>query len=214
MASIPFAYECSTAAGFLPDPNKSQRVGYVTALTIGTTKYAKDLQVFVPVVEPVGFTGLGPIAPTAANAGLGRINVVGVLEKFEWDGGVGQPLKLEFYLSQHNALQIKAAQASTLSTKIDTVAWWIADYDVATKKWYEQSFPISAVSGVVGGTSGQPGLDVDLTGVQAKDGIDVNVYKVAVSVAPAANSQYALYFANSPRAGATKSWGLVVGKPA
>ncbi len=214
MASIPFAYECSKAAGFLPDPNEPQRVGYVTALTIGTTEYAKDLQVFVPAVQPVGFKGLGPVAPAAANEGFGRITVVGVLEKFEWDGGVGQPLKLEFYVSQHNAVQTKEAQQNTLTTKIDTAAWWIADYDVETKKWYEQSFPTNAVGGVVGGTKDQPELDVDLTGVPAKDGIDINVYKVAVSVAPAAKGQYTLHFANSPQTGVAKSWGLVVGKPA
>jgi hypothetical protein len=216
MASIPFAYECSTAAGFLPDPNEPQRVGYVTALTIGTTEYAKDLTVFSPAVAgAVDFKGLGPITPAAANGGLGKITVVGVLKKFEWDGGAGQPLKLEFYLSQRNAMQIKQAQESTLTpTKIDTVAWWIADYDVETKKWYEQSFPTNAVSGIVGGTQDQLELDVDLTGVQAKDGIDVKVYKVAVSVAPAANSRYTLHFANSPQKGVAKSWGLLVGKPA
>lgn len=214
MASILFAYECSKAAGFVPDPNEPQRVGYVTALTIGTTEYAKDMQVYVPAVQPVGFKGLGPVAPTAANAGFGGIYVVGVLEKFDWDGGVGHPLKLEFYVSHDHAVQIKEAQQSRLTTKIVTAAWWIVDYDVETKKWYEQSFPTNAVGGVVGGTKDQPELDVDLTGVPAADGIDVNVYKVTVSVAPAANGQYMLHFANSPQKWVAKSWGLVVGKPA
>ncbi|HJP77043.1 MAG TPA: hypothetical protein VJ914_22425 [Pseudonocardiaceae bacterium] len=212
MASIPFSYECSTAAGFLPDPATRQRVGYLTALTIGTTEYPKDLGVFAPALaEPAAFTGLGSVAPAAGNEGLSQINVVGVLENFEWDGAAGHPVKLEFHVSQENATQLKASQQSTLTTaNIKSLAWWIVDYDQETKVWYEQSFPVNAVSGVVPGAKDNPALDVDLTGAPVKDGIDVLVYKVSISVAPAANAQYTLRFANSSRANMSKSWGLVV----
>jgi hypothetical protein len=54
-------------------------------------------------------------------------------------------------------------------------------------------------------------VDVDLSPVPVKDGIDVNVYKMTLAVVPAANKQYTLHFASSPRKPAVKSWGLVIG---
>lgn len=219
MASIPFTYECSKAAGFVPDPNEPKRVGYVTALKIGTTEPAMDLQVHVPAgAAPAGFKGLDYTAPAAANKSIGEAKVVGVIEKFEWNGGVGDPLKLEFYVSQENATQIKTAQQSRLlTTKVDSLGWWIADYDQEAKMWYEQAYPIgnagigNAVSGIIAGKD-SPELNVDLTPVPAKDGIDVNVYQIAIGVAPAANKQYTLHFANSYQTKVAKPWGLVVGK--
>ena len=219
MTSIPFTYECSKAAGFVPDPNEHKRFGYVTALKIGTTEPAADLKVNVPTgAAPVGFTGLGYAAPAAANKSIGEAKVVGVIEKFEWNGGVGDPLKLEFYVSRENATQIKAVQQSTLvTTKVDSLGWWIADYDQEVKKWYEQAYPIgnavigNAVSGIIAGKE-NPELNVDLSPVPAKDGIDLNVYRIAIGIVPAANKQYTLHFANSHQTKVAKPWGLVVGK--
>jgi hypothetical protein len=213
MASVPFSYECSTAAGFLPDPARPQRVGYLTQLTIDTIDHPKDMRVFFPTFnQPIAFKGLGTVTPPATPEAPGRLNVVGVMERFEWDGGVGNPLHLDFVVSQNNARQIKATQESTLpATKINAVAWWIADYDVETKRWYEQSFPVTAVSGLVSTGKDNPELNVDLTGVQPEPGIDVQVYRVSISVTPAPNSQGTLHFATSPTVNLTKSWGLVVG---
>lgn len=214
MASIPFSYDCSKDAGFMPDPNEHKLVGYVTALKIGATGPAKDLQVHVPTgAAPVGFKGLDYAAPAAANKSIGEAKVVGVIEKFEWNGGVGDPLKIEFWVSQENATQIKAAQQSTLSTtKIDSLGWWVIGFDQETKMWYEKSYPIeNAVSGIIAGKD-NPELNVDLTPVPAKDGIDVNVYKIAIGIAPAANKQYTLHFANSQQTKVAKPWGLVIGK--
>jgi hypothetical protein len=56
-----------------------------------------------------------------------------------------------------------------------------------------------------------PELNVDLTPVAAKDGIDVMVYKISLSVVPGANLTYQLVFSNSSRQKAVKAWGLVVG---
>ena len=218
MASIPFSYACSSPAGFLSDPATRQRVGYLTALTIGTTEYPKDLRVSAPALaKPAVFTGLGPVALAAGNHSLNQINVVGVLEKFEWDGAAGHPVNLEFNVSQENATQLKASQQSTLTTaNIKSLAWWILDYDQETKVWYEQSFPANAgnaISGVLSGSKDNPALNVDLAGAPVKEGIDVFAYKVSISVAPAASPQYALHFANSSSANMVKSLCLVVGQP-
>ena len=139
------------------------------------------------------------------------MTVVGVLEKFSWSGGAGDLLKLEFYVSQENATQIKALQQAALkTTHVRGLNWWIEDYDQETKAWFEQAYPASPLNGIIAGKD-HPQLDVDLNPVVVKDGIDVNVFKVVIAVSPSANQQYALHFANSSAKKVVKTWGLQVG---
>jgi hypothetical protein len=99
MATVSFNFACDTDAGFFPDPNGHQRVGYVTA-----------------------FAGLG--LPQALGLDLTVTNpqtgatmpVVGVIENFEWNGAVASPLQIDMYVSQENANQLKALQQSVLKT--------------------------------------------------------------------------------------------------
>ena len=215
MATVPFVYECNKEAGFVMDPNEQKRIGYITALNgfkLAATLPA-DLQVSVPFNSGANptFSGL-QYTPKSDTIPVGVAKVVGVIEKFEWNGGIGDPIKLEFYVSQENATQIKALQQQSLqTTKVDALAWWLADYDQEVKKWFEQAYPIGgSITGIITGKE-NPELDVDLNPVPVKDGIDVNVYKVTMAVVPAANKQYTLHFANSDQKKVIKAWGLVVG---
>jgi hypothetical protein len=54
----------------------------------------------------------------------------------------------------------------------------------------------------------------DLTPVPVQEGIEVNVYKVSVQIAPGTNQAYVLTFANSSTQPVAKAWGLVIGSPA
>jgi hypothetical protein len=225
MASVPFEFECDKAAGFVMDSNTHPRVGYVTALDgFGLSQtLSRDLQ-----VQVTNITGAKPSVPSLEyTAGSGAdtpagAKFVGVIEKFSWNGGAGNPIKLDFYVSLRNAMVIKALQPFPLqpfplqATAIASLAWWIVDYEQETKKWFEQSYPLGpshAIAGIIGGT-GNTALNVDLTPVPVKDGIGVNVYKVSIAVAPAPNKQYTLYFADSSQKNVVKSWGLLAGTPA
>jgi hypothetical protein len=207
MASVPFQYSCSSTAGFTMDPNAHLGYGFVTSLGFlaSSGSLARDLQVSVPfnASAPV-FADLQYKAPTATTP-VGAAGVVGALDKFSWSGGVGDPITLEFYVSQGNATLMKSLQQSaTTTTKISAVAWWMANYDPQAKLWFEQAYPQRGpVSGVANGT-----LSVDLAGVKIGS---ISVYKVLLSVAPAANMQYALQFANTSTQKVVKTWGLVVG---
>jgi hypothetical protein len=215
MPTIPFSYECSKDAGFVMDPNEAKRVGYIIELEgFQIAKMNQDLHVCVPYNHEgtLGYTEFKPEADPGGGP-LKIVKVVGVIEKFEWNGGVGDPLKFEFYVSQTNAHNIKAAQQTTLkTTTVKTLKFWICDFDQETKRWFEQAYPKSkpALNGLITGKE-NPELDVDLNPVAAKDGIDVNVYKVTMGVVPAANEAFALHFANSSEKPVAKSWGLKVG---
>jgi hypothetical protein len=196
MATVPFNFACDMAYGFIQGPNEHQRVGYVTA-----------------------FAGLG----LALNADLtvtnpqtgARMTVVGVMDQFEWNGGVGDSLKIDMYVSQENVTQLKVLQQSTLTTaKVSALNYLIINYDPEAKQWFTQAAPQQPpLSGMVPGGQ-NPELNVDLTPVAVKEGIDVNVYKVSVQIAPGANQAYVLTFANSSTMPVAKAWGLVIGSPA
>jgi hypothetical protein len=159
-----------------------------------------------------GYPGVSIEKPAGAT-GTGTAHVVGIIEKFSWAGAVGDAIHIEFWCSRENATQIKLLQQLTLkSTVIKQLSWWIADYDQETKLWFEASSPKApaAVTGTIAGGDA-PMLNVDLAGAPVKDGIDVMVYKVAVSVVPAANQAHTLMFANSEKKPTVKAWGLVVG---
>jgi hypothetical protein len=216
MATVPFEFECDRAAGFVMDPNEHKCVGYVTRLGgFGlTSSLAADLKVSLPFSGSIPtYTGLQP-AHVAGPVPAMTANVVGVMEKFTWSGGVGDPFEIDFWCSQENAFQIKALQQTTLkSTIVDPLGWWIGDYDQEAKMWYEKSFPLGT-SGIVAGTIANkenPELNVDLKGTFAKDGIDVLVYKISMKVVPGANKEYAIRMANSSAKPVSKQWGLVIG---
>lgn len=214
MTTVPFEFECDRASGFMMDPNDHKCVGYITDLHgFGmSVPFAKDLTVTLPFNNAAptyrGVASALPSSPTQMT-----IKVVGVIEKFTWDGSVGGALEIDFWASQENAFQIKALQQTTLkSTIVDPLGWWITDYDQETKQWYEKSYPLG--SGTVTGTVANkenPELNVDTKGIQAKDGIDVLVYKISMKVVPGANKEYAIHMANASNKPVAKQWGLVIG---
>jgi hypothetical protein len=114
--------------------------------------------------------------------------VVGVIETLEWEGRAGDPLEINMYVSQENATQLKRLQQSTLTTtKVSALDYSILDYDPETKQWFTQSAPEKQrLSGIVAGKE-NPELNVDLTPVPAKAGINLNVFKVSVQIAPGQN---------------------------
>jgi hypothetical protein len=199
MAAVPYEFDCNMSDGFVMDPNEHVRIGWMTALD-GFGLPAGGLKADLQVYNPMTITGGQP----------GIMSVVGVLQKFTWTGGVGDPLKLDFYVSQENAFQIKALEQVALKNLVvKAVNLNIIDYDQEVKTWFTALAP-EQLSGTIT-NQGNPELDVDLNPVAVKDGIDVNVYKVHISISPAVNKVYPLKFANSSARTVVKSWGLVVG---
>jgi hypothetical protein len=218
MANTAYEFTPDKGAGFLPNPNDHKSIGYVTAFDgCGlASALPKDINVVVAYngkADPT--TNLPGYAKGASGgANVATCKVVGVIEKFSWEGGVGSPIKIEFWVSQQAAMNIKALQQSVLNTtKVKALGWWLAAYDQETKQWFEQGYPNGGtpITGHINRESDSPMLDVDLNGAPCLDGIEVFVYKISVSVVPAANLMYVLNFANSSNSPITKQWGLTVG---
>jgi len=216
MASIAYEYACNKEHALLPDPNAHTMVGWILALSgFSVTKpitFANDITCWIPYnSQTIDYKGVKLTGQTDSQ--MGKMSVVGVIESFNWAGGVGDPLVVDFWVSQTNAAQLKTAQQATLtSTRVQTFAWWIVDHDPEAKKWYEKSFPISdqMITGHVV-PKDNPDLDVNLIGESFKDGIEAYGYKIHMQLGPAADKQYQLRFANSSTLNAVKNWGMVIG---
>jgi hypothetical protein len=200
MAAVPVDLECSVSSGFVMDPNEHQRIGWVTKLD-GFGLPAGGLTADLQVSDPLA----------AGNGKPMVVPVVGVLEKFSWAGGAADPLQFDFYVSQENATQIKALQQTALkNTAVKVMDFIVIDYDPAAKAWFTELIPGQPLGGTIT-RKGNPQLNVDLTPVPAKDGIDVNVYKVDISISPQAAQIYTLKLATSSTRIVVKSWGMTSG---
>lgn len=215
MANIPYEFSPDKGAGFLPDPNNHKSIGYVLAFDGAglAAPLPQDINVVVAyngAKSPTNLAGYAKGASGGANVATAK--VVGVIEKFSWDGAVGGAIKIEFWVSQQAAMNIKALQQSVLNTtKVKSLQWWIGNYDQELKAWFEQAYPQGPITGHFNRESDSPMLDVNLNGEPCLEGIEVFVYKVSIAVVPAANQMYVLNFANSANSPITKQWGLTVG---
>jgi hypothetical protein len=221
MEAAPFLYDCDVEGGFAMDPNEHPRIGYVVLLNgFGLSEALKpDLNVAVPYNSAtLEYKSLVLAPPTAKDQG-GKLvgpsttKVVGVLDNFEWNGGTCDPIKLEFTVSQQNANAINSLlQAGVKDTLIKSLAWWICDYDVELKCWFEQAHVLGAgtITGHINKRK-EPALSVEMKPVEVGEGLGVKVYKVKLDVVPAGQEKYRLHFATTRGQKVVRIWGVLIG---
>jgi hypothetical protein len=214
---MPYNLNCDWKAGFVMDPQKKQRCGYLLALEglgLDAGSIKPDIQVFMPFnAKAADYTD--PLLAIDSSVTPNKVTCVGVLESLSWAGGVGDPISISAMLSSENAQQIKQKLQTTLSsTKITKLAWWISNFDEVNKKWFEEAYP-KAPTYVTGQLNAPGGKDVRLhvadEAIKVAANIDVNVYEVAFEIVPAANSTYTLGFALDAEKKYVNAWGLKVG---
>jgi len=215
-----FDYDCDRTAAFVPHPQEQKRAGYLVNL-VGMKKQLslkQDLTVYVPYNETgtLAYQGVTLTKDTSPNASrMYRTNVVGVIEKFTWRGGICDAITIDFFVSQENAVKIKSiVQAALRSTQVTTLAWWICAYDDETKLWFEQAYPDPAKKGVTGHINGRtkPILEAHLTPTKVGDNIDTNVYRAKISIVPIGEGTFNMCFAASPGKPVIRSWGVNLGQ--
>jgi hypothetical protein len=206
-----FDYPCDWRAGFIMDPNKNQRVGYLVdfqGLNMGEF-LKQDVDVFTPYSNSE--TAYGGVT---IDRERGKATVVGVIEHFSWAGGVGDPVIVSAYISAENAQVLQAKMKGTLDTNtIKKLSWWICDFDAETKVWYEAAYPKDPASlqGQLNASGSEVKLMVASEATRVAPNVQVNVYNMMFEVIPAANSTFALHFATSGKTNFVKNWGLKVG---
>lgn len=209
---MPFELTCDWKSGFVMNPERKQRVGYLIyfeGLNMG--EYLKpDIDVYTPYNSSEA--NYGEVELDQDN---NKITCVGVLDSFSWGGGVGDALGMSAYISAENAEVLSAKLKTTLDTNIvSQLAWWIVNFDEENKVWYEEAFPLEPTD-VQGQINAPPGgemrLHVASEATKVAPNIDVNVYNMYVEVIPAANATFNFHFATSMKTKYVKNWGLKIG---
>src|SRR5215831_17730925 len=152
---------CDWKSGFVMDPTAKQRCGYLMAfnglgLADAPTK-DKDpykIKVFTP------FNAAG--SPTYTQAavqdldGQKTLDCIGIIDSFSFGGGVGDPICISAYVSTELANQLKAKQKASLpTTVISQLGWWVVNYDVEEKGWFEEAYPKGNTASPTGFVAGQ-----------------------------------------------------------
>ncbi|WP_108069780.1 hypothetical protein [Vitiosangium sp. GDMCC 1.1324] len=193
-------------------PSEKPRVGYLMffeGLDMG--EFLKpDIEVYTPFNSQEA-PGYGEVQ---LNGDDKKITCVGVIERFKFGGGVGDPLIITAYISAENANILQAKLKTTLTTnKVTKLGWWICNFDVENKLWYEEAYPkdpTTAMGQLNASGGGGFEISVDQTPTQIGS-TDNNVYKLKFEVIPAANATYNFHFATSAKTPYIRNWGLKVG---
>ena len=188
MAEIEFT--CNVAAGFAMPSAQHPQVGWVTALNgfglaSGTVK--NDLTVTNPLT--------GSHTP-----------VVGVLSQFSWAGGSADPLQLQFFVSQENALQLRAAMQGPAARAVSALNFNVVSYYPETGAWYTALAPQQQLSGIIV-PAANPVLNVAANPVSVSG---LSVYEVSAQIGPSGNGVYDLRLEASPTTPSVKAWGVLV----
>lgn len=207
-----FSLPCDWRSGFVMNPSRKSRVGYLVQFQgLNMDEFLKqDVEVFTPYNNSETQYGGVTIDLTS-----GKAKCVGAIEDFSFQGGVGDPICISAYVSAENAEVLSAKMKTTLTTTtVTNLAWWICNFDEENKVWYEEAFPKDPVS--FKGQLNAPGgkevrLQVASAATKIQSNIDVNVYNIYFEVIPAADATYALHFATSGKTKFVRNWGLKIG---
>ena len=204
---------CDWKAGFVMDPSKKQRVGYLVHFE--GLNMQDFLHADVDVFTPFNHSDNPSYAEMQMDKTTGKVTCVGVIDQFSFGGGVGDPLCISAYISAQNAEVLAAKMKTTIDTSvIKKLGWWICNFDEENKVWYEEAFPIDPT--VVTGQINAPGgkdlrLQVAQEPTKVAPNVDVNVYNFYFEMVPAANTTFAFHFATSSKTKYVRNWGLKIG---
>ncbi len=218
---------CDWKSGFVMDPTKKQRCGYLMAFNgLGLNQEPdKESDAFkIRVFTPYNAADL-EYSQVAVDDLDGQkvLNCVGIIESFSFAGGVGDPICISAYVSSEFANQLKAKQKASLETTvIKKLGWWVVNYDVDDKSWFEEAFPKGNTDSgdgfVMGQLNASGGKDVRLSIADAPTliapNLDVQVFNIYFEIVPASDTTYALAFRQGKTKAFVKGWGLQVGSVA
>ena len=192
-------YQCDWRFGFNVDPKKKGTVGYLLFWSgCGGLTLPQDIQVWNPFSSSGQTIVSGP-----------TIECIGMLDKFSYQGGSDDPIKISAYLSKGGAANLRAKLASPLTTTKLKVGWYIIDFDVEKKTWYEAALIKDAsgsVSAVLDTMNGVLQLFVSNESVALSDQLDIHLYRAEFQIVPAVGATANLEFATGPATRVVRQW--------
>ena len=192
-------FDCEWRYGLNLNPGQKGTVGYILDFSgCGGLNLKKDIEVWNPF-DSQGQTVLKG----------DRVKCIGLIEQFRFEGDDGDPIRIRAYLSKGNAADVRAKLAKPLTSTSLNLSWYIIDFDLESKIWYEAAFVKSPkkASTNVDSTNGEIQLFIETEPTRINDTLDIGVYGLEIQVVPADNKKVQLEFATGPMRKLVKQWG-------
>jgi hypothetical protein len=192
-------FDCDWRYGLNINTNTKATVGYLLYFSgCGGLTLKTDIEVWNP------FDSEGQTVVSGE-----RIQCIGLLERFRYEGGEGDPISMRAFISKGNAADVRAKLARPLANTSLKVGWYIIDFDGEQKLWFEAAFIKSAkfAEANVDSADGELQLFIANSGTRINEVLDIGVYAFDFQVVPADNKVTNLEFATGPRRRLVKAWG-------
>lgn len=192
-------FDCDWRFGFNLSSRGKGTIGYLLFWSgCGGLNLPRDIEVWNP------FSSQGQTVVSGST-----IKCIGLLERFRFEGGEDDPIRLAVYVSKDVAADLRAKLAKPLTTTRLKMAWYIVAYDDDKKAWYEASFvrDNEKVEANVDTSDGNVQMFISNEPTRIADTLDVKVYRFEFQVVPAANKSTLLEFATGPSQRLVKKWG-------
>lgn len=193
-------FECDWRFGFNVEASKKGMVGYLLFWSgCGGLTLEQDMEVWNPFSSSGQTIVSGP-----------RITAIGLIERFQFQGGASDPISISAYVSKGAAANVRAKLVTPLTnTKIKT-AFYIIGFDDEKKAWYEAALIKDAtckVDAVLDTVNGDLQLFVSKEPTAIAEHLDVQVFKMEFQIVPAVGKTANLEFATGPTTRVVRSWG-------
>jgi len=198
VAGNPLNFNCDWRFGLNLSTTRKATVGYLLDWSgCGGLNLKKDIEVFNPC---------SPDRRTVVTTDT--VSCIGLIEKFEFEGGENDPIRIAAYLSKGMASEVQATLARPLTTTKLKAGWLIIDYDDERKQWYEAAFCKSPTKAEANIDSAEGELQLTISNEPTKvaESLDLNVFKFEFQVVPADGKKTQLEFATGPTRKIVTMW--------
>ena len=155
----------SQKQGFNFDKSGQEPIGFINALTIGTTTIEGDLQLR---------------QPTASRSWDAKS--VGVISRIAWGGASSDPIELTVYLSAQSYHRIEELLKQPIANSAVRVDFVVYNFDPVAKKYYRTFYPNDVpLRGLVRKNGAEPPLKL---GDKGTDVVDPENWAVSIVMAP------------------------------
>jgi len=199
------SYPCDYKAGFIMDPSRKQRVGYLTNFTgLGSQvgQLAQDIEVWCPYQ---GTPSYGDVKIADE-----KVKCVGIIESVEYGGGVGDAYCFHVYISGNNKQKLANAMKNTFDkTSIDVIKFWLGNFDEEEKCWFEEVYPKDDnMKGMLNANGKDLKIRLGDEGTKVHQNVDVKVFDWYFEIVPAANVLTNINYSVGAKKSAVRHWGL------
>jgi hypothetical protein len=191
-------FSCDWRFGMNLDARGKATVGYLLFWSgCGGLSLARDIEIWNP------FDSAGQTVVTGP-----KIQCIGVIESFGYDGGESDPIRIVAYVSKSTAADVRAKLSRPLSTTKVKLVWYIIGFDDDKKAWYEAALVKNKAKAeaLVDTVDGVLQLFVASEPTRLSDTLDIRVYKLEFQAAPAPERRTTLEFATGVAQRLVKTW--------